>query len=464
MSAALTIAAGSITGCAGSAPTSPAGEPDEDAATSLLASVEGAWRADIASTENLSKGTDLRCYFVTDTSENALLVESTGSVTAAQIGCGPVRPLGAGDGEVWDTYAVVLTPNGDGTATFGEFDDDQSGQRLDGVAFWRPDGDEPSPDADKLAAPPPPPAESRLMEVLDAGRGQEVTTELRTVAGDPLITPLRSFRITGLARTQVARLADGPVRPASGEEFLVVRVETGGRYPYPEPAAFADRDVDASTQVVLAVNGDRRSIAELESDGAASLSEKTTERTLLLSVPRGSTPHLVARTAGREQALSLGDGRRTSTTAAGFYRKSPVVGVSTSLPATTREVGDYTTIRSNVRLEDAVLSAWDPQQGWAPEGKAWLQVTYEGELPSTVYGYDFRWATGSFTAMADGTKAPFAADAGSGAALVWQVPASTRKVDIALTPTLDLRATSDVIEPARATVRLGQVRFSVTFP
>ena len=463
---------GILSGCSASAPSTSWGKVDKDLAASSLSAIESQWLSGLASEDNLERGEGARCYFLTDGKGENLLVETSEEDLVAKVGCGPVRRLGVAEGHVWDSHQVQVSPSGDDTVGFGAFDDDERGQMLTGVQFWRPDGETPSDNASELAAPPAPAAEPGLVQVLEAAPD---SADITAINGQRLITPAGSYAITGVGKSPLTTLAQadpetgGIVAPAPGEEFAVVRLRLGAAYPYPADEGFSfsqPETADTTTQVYLVADGKRREVKDLAPGGSSTFGSAPAEEretVLVAAVPQGAKKlELVTRTLGVEQSLDLMTGRRTSTTAAGFYRADAIQDAGSSLPTVTKKLGSYREVTSSARFDKVVFTAWDKRKGWAPKGKAWLELTYTGDLMPNASGYEARWRKNSFVANADGSNAPYDGEAGPSNTLVWTVPADSKTVAFSIAPVVDLQTDNSYTEPAKATLKFGSTKFTIT--
>ena len=122
----------------------------------------------------------------------------------------------------------------------------------------------------------------------------------------------------------------------------------------------------------MTVGGERRPVDVLPRGDASAM---TGDQMLLVSVPKDTPDVLLTATSGPVvQSLSLTTGKRTTDTAATYYRSGTLTDLNKSLPNTPGNQGRDFTSTYSLALQKAVLAPWDPARGWAPQGKAWVRV------------------------------------------------------------------------------------------
>lgn len=98
---------------------------------------------------------------------------------------------------------------------------------------------------------------------------------------------------------------------------------------------------------------------------------------LLVSVPAGADAvDLEVLFDDRAQTISLLTGERAPGAPAALYRESGSVGVGSPLQvAVPLPEGDPATV--SLVVTEAVVAAWLPDQGWAPDGQAYVRLALE---------------------------------------------------------------------------------------
>lgn len=456
--AALALIIGAVlAGCGSGSPTLAGSDINEDSAAFVLSSIESDWRGDLAG-DDATIHEDARCYLVTTGDGATLAAEQAEGVSIANALCGPARRITADQGQVWDAYEVLAVVGADNEISFGEFEGSGSDEALNGRTLWRPDGEEPPGDAAELAAPPAPPADAGLLEILE--QSPEGVKDLKDVS-TALVSPDLGVELTGVGSLSVYKDQAGtPQRPADGHQFLVLRLRTN------DGAAYPDKDSwgiikETTPQVFLSVDGERKDLAVASATGGADA-----ELYVVASVREGEATELGLRAAGVDQVMALPGGERKPGTAEAFYREKPVVAVTQSIPSQELVEGDFEgEIRAT--FESVYLTPWDAEKGWAPQGQAWLAMPFEGYLrePSGSYNYKTALLPGSMVATVDGTAATFVPELLEEGRLVWQVPATAKTVKFTLTPKYRGEAVSpEYTDPDTAQVTGKSATFEVTFP
>ncbi len=119
--------------------------------------------------------------------------------------------------------------------------------------------------------------------------------------------------------------------------------------------------------------------------------EKADTKTIIVSVPKGKDAELVVGVLGLEQTISVRTGERTSTTAAAYYRDKTEYGVDQQFATETVKKGTFK-FQHGVTFTKAGLTAFDTDNGWAPEGQMWLKLFWDNKTSQRTgaqsYGYD----------------------------------------------------------------------------
>lgn len=445
-----------LAGCGGGSPRLGDSEVDDEASKSMLSAVEGTWRSSNGADNEVRTHKDADCFLLTSGEEGDLMTSSDGGDgMAAQVLCGPSRRIGTPDGHVWDSFEVEAFISPDNKVIFGESSASDVAQALNGRALWRPDGGKPVSDADALQPPPAPPAERGLLNVTTSA--PDGIRELKA-SNFKLIGPDDDLTLTGLGSVSVIKDQSGKsLRAADGEAFTVLRIKVGEGAAYPGKDGWG-LNQKGDAQLFLTVNEERKPLEF--ADGAG-------EHYVIASASKDATLGLGLRIAGVDQLLALPSGTLQAGPATAFYRAKPTVQISQSIPSQELEKGDF---RHSVSatFETAYLTAWDARQGWAPAGKAWLELPFEGDLRGTGDGFFNRYRTtldpSAMTATVDGKKYPLLPALLGDKRLVWQVPATSTSVELALTPKFKGQATSpEMTEPDSVSMTAKGVTFTVKF-
>ena len=437
MRAGIALAAGLllVTGCGASGLETGAGTVEQKTAEAFLTTAESAWhrQVDAEPTKNLSP--EARCYFVTGADGN----KSLGTVA-----CGPLRRLGTAEHRVWDI--VRIEPTG-GDKPGLEIPDQepwkQSQVRPDSSALWRPDDNKAADDADALAAPPAPAAPAALTEISDKSQSLELKP-----ATDKLILPDGTVTLKGIATPETIGNGTEVQAPATGEKFVVAVISTSPTVdqltgnPAYDPQDRTPGSKAVATKWTITVGGQKRPVDGLSSsDGSA----VTPERTIIVSVPKDTTEVLLTATNGSvSQSLSLTSGKRTTSTAAAYYRTSTHAQLNKDLPTKAVNLGSTFKSKFSLSLQQAALTPWDPQAGWAPTGQAWVRVQLDSTLEYPFIVYQKAWAPTFLTATADGVPVPTPVGTNNPGATVitFAVPATAKSVQIKAVARLNFTSNS----------------------
>lgn len=189
-----------------------------------------------------------------------------------------------------------------------------------------------------------------------------------------------------------------PYGPAEGEVFRVVELSF-------ESSVLSDENVAPETDLSLKVNGTQTHLSELY----GGYSER-----VLVSVPKDGSAQLVVSADGHNQFIDMLTGERADDAVAATYyrdvqRQEPhhVLQIeSTTYPVLVDWSGleeAVNTVDYNMQIDSVALAAWQPDAGWAPEGRAWAVVdwSYSVEHESTHYWADLRLESFSFDITVD---------------------------------------------------------------
>jgi hypothetical protein len=308
--------------------------------------------------------------------------------------CGPVRHLGAADTGVWDLYRFKGTVSGK-TLTVADVAVDKAGAALpaDREPYRGDDATVPA-DADALSPPEAPPARPGMAKVIPDVKVDNVAKPQK----GKLIIPGGTVEATevGEVRTIPGDEQSPVYRPADGEEFRAVSVTITPD----ENAGAGSVDVTPAYSVKA---GSQRIAADLGRDSSGQ--PVSGAQVLVVSVPKGQDAELVVSVAGVDQALSVRTGDRTSTTAAAYYRENSKIAVGQRYPSQHVTVGQFQ-LGHQVTFTEATVTPFDPDKGWAPAGKAWLELGFTGAGTDTVGSAKgvFGWTantTGQLTVVDD---------------------------------------------------------------
>ena len=159
-----------------------------------------------------------------------------------------------------------------------------------------------------------------------------------------------------------------PYGPAEGE---VLRVIDLGFVP-------SQADGVPATDISLKINGTQTHLSELASE--------YNDR-ILVSVPRDGSAQLVVSSDGHDQFVDLLTGERAEDPVTATYyrdvtRQEPhhVLRIASSEFPVLVDWGEVeesvNTVTYDVQIDAVELSAWQPDDGWAPEGRAWAVIDW----------------------------------------------------------------------------------------
>jgi hypothetical protein len=454
MRSGLVLAAGLVlvTGCGASGLETGAGTVERKTTEAFLTTVESDWHQRVDAEPNKNLGADGRCYFVTGADGN----QSLGTVA-----CGPLRRLGTAERKVWDIVRITTTGGDKPGLEVPENEPwKQSQLRPDSSSLWRPDDKVTDDNADNLAAPPAPAATSGLITVT----AKSETLEPKP-ASDKLVLPDGTVTLKGLATPETIGSGTEVKAPASGEKFIAAIFSTS-----PTVDPLTDRPVfeaaagaTAATKWTVTVGAEQRPVDVLPRGDASAM---TGDQMLVASVPKDAPDVLLTATSGPVvQSLSLTTGKRTTDTAAAYYRSGTLADLNKSLPNTRGNQGRDFTSSYSLAMQKAVLAPWDPTRGWAPAGKAWVRVQLVSTLKYESIQYEFDWTAPFLTATADGRPVPAAPGKPESGNLALEVPADAKVVQLTATARLKFAAKSYAFSatPKSGTVAYPPLTATATF-
>jgi len=439
--AATTLMIPAIAGCGGSSSSHKLGDVSMDgvqltAPDKLLAAAERSFlstnQSDIDSKSAIVSA-DPRCYFRRSQKDSDEAVQ--------QVFCGPIRRAGKDTTHVWDSYPVSVQQSDEPAAATADEPNAEVGDTpeesvvVDTSLLVRPDGKTPG-DSSKLAAPKAPMSSLKnYAAVVNTGRQQ--TGLSFTKLGTPAVlrTPSATITVTGSAKSATVpgwfealnaptdeTGADGgnlakEYRPQDGQTIVAYQITVGPGASYPDSNDNSNGNPkDASTALSVQVGGQNLTIHDMSGNDEDSWggsedtnstltvdcsslpcsdddtnSSDTKSYVLIASAPEGDAK-LASSVDGQTQTLPLAggavDGDVSDVTAA---RNNPSQQVNTTIPSDSVEVslGDYDDQSLDIggSISTVFLTSFDTNAGWAPAGKAWLEVPIQN-MPDN-YGDEF---------------------------------------------------------------------------
>lgn len=447
-----------LAGCGGSS-VAVQGQELKDPEQALT-KAEQEWRSGIRSvtdddTATVSK--DSRCYF-RETGEDEV---------GNHIYCGPIRRLGVPTDHAWDvlSFKVAVSQEGEGTVRLAGATKRHQAVDLDNL--FRPGGEDPV-EAASLDKPKAPRASVSDFAAMVAAGELDLKAKFTAFEDEPkLITPSAAITVTAKADLSVlpksvASLSSGAngkkkgasyFRPAAGQHVTAWRVTIGPGPDKPEANLSEDSwgsDTegarDASTTFAVRAGGQRLVVhgASPESDGSfyGSDSEQesfaiscevlpcsgsgTNQYTLIASTSADESS-LVVTVDGADQTLSLSDGERSSEVSTVEYSRRRVTQqVSTTWPTETVTVsfGEYdeNELKYGGQIDSVYLTAFDFRSGWAPKGKAWLEIPMQNDPAAERYSDDWSLDSNSWKLKTEDKTYTPKRNAGADGTVVFLVP------------------------------------------
>ena len=412
-------------------------------ASNYLSQTEQKWRESVAglSTDEAAVASDARCYFVVDSSR----------IFTSAIACGPIRRADGSDRHVWDLYATEVqgssttdsfasTP--DSGPSLAEATPGATGSERPAGELYHPDGQQPTADADALAAPVKPAADAGLLGTLDLS-GLPTTA---AVAVDPaknsLISPAGTIQVTQVAQLSMVSgnvvdiITGKPMDssksyvPSAGRHFAVFTIATTPGWPKPDTAVLelGAKPPDGS---VTFVDGQTKTDIS-DKVGLTGISSSRTV-SFVASVADGSSPTISLGVAGHTQQLSLGSATRVpDPLAAAYYRLNRQSAVNASSPTFTKKYGTYGAQFSySATVSTVTFTPYDQGKGWAQAGNVWIELAVKDSATST-FGDRVTTDYSKWILTADGKNYRSVANSLDGGntsgAVTFAVPAATKTV------------------------------------
>lgn len=332
-----------------------------DSKVPFLTMIETAWREGSATDQYSQQAAETHCW---------LLREPDSGTLQPRALCGPIRHLrDQGKPGVFDEVAfqpqavgnkeVTVDPGSIGMAATGV-------DVPEGVELYRPDGKKPAA-ADQVPEPQAPKAEPGIVALGDPGQIAN--------AGSPkagvIIAPANQLEVTRFG--PVDRLiAEGEVPfyvPADGEEFLALTVTI-------EPREHNNLAKGTEAAFSLRAEGKTTDLKDFFELDAGYGAPKSDTKTIIVSVPKGKDAELVVGVSGVDQTISVRTGERTSKTASAYYLAKTEFGINKQFPTQKAANGTFE-YQHGVTFTKAVLSSFDPDKSWAPEGQLWLELHWD---------------------------------------------------------------------------------------
>jgi outer membrane murein-binding lipoprotein Lpp len=354
-----------LVGCAGDKHTFSGTEVSKLDKT--IEALDNAWSQHRANGTAANVSDDSRCF----------VQKASDGVLADKALCGPVHYLGVDD-TTWDSVNLSASPDDADKVTLGGSSFQANAMPGANTTLYRSDGKKPSESTD---LPEPDTKAAASEQAIWNGSGG--TTEGKgTVVKTPEVEISVSLtkvsdRIGGVSDRLKA--GDGHKFGTASVNFTDTR-KTTGLFTGPSTAA-------VQTELAFVSGGKTYPIGKLKSG------------TVAMAVPGdGKDLALAVTYDGLTQTVGLSD-TKLYTTATAYY--DGIATTAKSRETETVKVGDsnsdgfYKTIEPLAM--EATRSAYNPKAGWAPEGKAWLRVTFR------VPGHNIYWNSGSRATEYDST-------------------------------------------------------------
>jgi hypothetical protein len=296
---------------------------------------------------------------------------------------------------VWDVYAASTIPSFDGKSTMTVTQTSYvAGKAVPaGFRLVGPNGSPPS-SAYRLSAPPVPSASGTYETTF--GQSQVPATSFskpKDAATAEVIAPTISITLTGVGSLKVVGTGQNQRVAPKGSHLLVARLHVGPGPNFPEPhnlnSTYGNSNLtpaDAQPTIALVRGYQHTALSQLmgmaggvvpgqgtQSFGSQSAPPTPTTEYLVAVVRNGSSPYLEVTVDGGTQKLYLTTGARQVTVSSAYYRHDVIDATAATYPNHTESVGNFA-IELGGYVPSAYLTAFDPVKGWAPAGKAWLEV------------------------------------------------------------------------------------------
>ncbi|MFC7620578.1 hypothetical protein [Microlunatus sp. GCM10028923] len=334
-----------------------------DSKVPFLSAVEQAWREKRADDNHARPATETGCW---------LLREPKTGTLQPRAFCGPIRHLeDRGKPGVFDEMEYEPRLIGDKQVTVDPDDIDAGDTGLEvppGVELYRPDGKKPVP-PDQVPTPELPKADTGTIVKDESGTLPDGTEPEGAVIKAPgFIFTLN--RVATLDELPGGGDRRWPMAPAEHEEFLAFTVTR--QY----DREFKRGRAGTAETYSLRAGGEIHRLEELlgYDRGLFAISEDPV--TLVASVPVDAEAELVVGVAGVDQTISLRTGKRTSTTAAAYYRGNSAAGVNEQYAPRRATIGDFQ-LQHSISFTKASVAPFDRNRGWAPPGQMWFYLAWD---------------------------------------------------------------------------------------
>lgn len=366
----LALAVAILSGC-GSPATTYEGSEVEDL-DKTIESLDAMWIQNRADGIKSNVDESSRCYAqVADLamSENAI--------------CGPIHYLGDDD-QVWEAMTLSFTQTGDKQTAVSLDPDESFHQEASGAGnatLYRPDGKEPPvdlviPEPDAETAPPEQAIWADPEDYTDT-TAEDGTSAVNLPNGVSL--QLSNWKISERIGSSSDRLMAGDNRRFASISISGVNGDSAsdGQYGMEQE----DQEM-VPTTLAFASGGESYSIGAAK-DGTVSMSLPEDEAEVALEIT----------TDGLTQTVSLGTGAVTSSASA-YYDGLELQGSDPESGTVVGELESEEGMNASVGASQLTTTrdAYEPELGWAPEGKAWLIV-------NTGWKHELVWQQGIFSSL-----------------------------------------------------------------
>jgi hypothetical protein len=438
-----------VAGCGGG--VKYAGQ-DIDSDVAFLSRIEEQFRAD-AGRGTAKVGDGSHCWLLKD--------KDSGEIDSIAA-CGPIRHLGATENGVWDMYRFKGTVSGK-SVSVDQITVDRTGATLpaDREPFRGDDARVPD-NAGALPAPEAPPAKPGMAKVVPDAKVENVAKPGK----GKLIIPGATIQATevGDVKTLPGDEQSPVYRPADGEEFRAISVKLTKDFD------FTSGSIDTKPTYSVKTGSQK---APLELDKL----DTGEPQLIVVSVPKGQDADLVVTVASLDQTLSVRSGDRTSTTAAAYYRGNTTVALNKQFATQTVKVGQFE-IGHRVTFTEARLTPFDAYQGWAPDGKLWVELRFADAGMNDVGAHkgSFNWkadAARQLSVVDDRDRrtpvtvpANLTGKGGSEGVVPIQVAADAKRVTIGYAPvgTFTKYRPDYQVTPASGSFAFRKLTFRITLP
>lgn len=315
--------------------------------------------------------------------ESRCYAQTSEMIMTDELICGPIHYLGDDD-QVWETYQLDFVASEDEVqpvALIGAFEE---GTRAENTDLYRPDGKE-SPDG--LVIPEPDTATAPEEQAL----WDENTTWDEGIEGSLIILPDGGgIRVSDWAVSD--RIGDSGDRLQAGDgrtfaSISITDIVTDYNYEGNDGTYYFGADTETvppDAEIDFMSNGKSFPLGVVR------------EGTVSMSIPGdGKDAVLAVTSGGLTQTVSLSSGEIKSEASA-YYDGLELLDSNTSRGGLTAVLEAEAGMNAEVRATplEAFRDAYEPQEGWAPEGSAWVIV-------DTGWDGSITWRQGIFSAFYD---------------------------------------------------------------